>query len=319
MTGAIILAAGQGRRMKSDLPKVMHPVLGRPMILRVLESAGKAGFCEMVVVVGHGRENLTPLLDAECIPWVVQEQQLGTAHAVQCGLAAISSLEIAVLLGDVPLLEHATITELINSRRRECAAIAVLTTRPPDAAGYGRVIRTGGCSISEIVEERDATPDQLETDEINTGLMAFDGETIRTLLDHVSNDNSQGEYYLTDCIGAAVSMGLPAIAIEAADWREVAGINDPAQLDLATGRLRELVVRSHMENGVSIPDPGSVWIEETVSIGSNSLIGKGCRLTGHSVIGRRSRLGEGCIVNDAIVSEGTVLEAFTIIGGSERR
>ncbi len=317
MTGAIILAAGQGRRMNSDLPKVMHPVLGRPMILRVLESAGKAGLNDIVVVVGHGRESLTPLLDAECVPWVVQERQLGTGHAVQCGLGVIETPEIAVLLGDVPLLEPSTITDLFECRRREGAAVAVLTTRPPDATGYGRVIRVDGCSISKIVEERDATPDQLEIDEINTGLMVFDGGTVGILLDRVGNDNSQGEYYLTDCVSAAVSMGLLAIAVEAEDWREVAGINDLSQLDLATGRLRELVVTSHLENGVSIPDPGSVWIEESVSIGIGAVIGKGCRLSGNAVIGSRARLGEGCIVEDAVIPEDTVLEAFTIRGRRE--
>ena len=316
MTAAVVLAAGQGKRMHSDLPKVMHPVLGRPMILRVLESARRAGLDDVVVVAGHGRELLIPLLEEAGFRWVVQEPQLGTAHAVQCALDAVDSEELAVLLGDVPLLEPDTIRDLVESRRREEASIAVLTTRPPDVSGYGRVLRTEGSRIGLIVEERDATPAQLRTREINTGLMVFDGTLVRDLIGGVGNDNSQGEYYLTDCIAAAVSMGLTAVAVEAPDWSEVAGINDPEQLSLATRRLLESVVAGHIRRGVRIPDPGTVWIEETVTIGPGTVVAGGCRLTGTTSVGSGCSLGEGCLLSDADVPAGTVLEAGSVVGRS---
>ena len=181
MTLCVILAAGQGKRMRSPLPKVVHPVLGVPMVIRVVHQAIKAGFDEPVVVVGHGRDGVIPLLENEDIPWAVQEEQLGTAHAVSCGLKDLITDDVTVLLGDVPLLRSRTITELVEARRKADASVAVLTAFPPDPSGYGRIVRKGNI-LSEIVEERDTTPEQQEIGEINTGIMSFDGSILPLLL-----------------------------------------------------------------------------------------------------------------------------------------
>jgi len=313
VTVAVVLAAGQGTRMKSLLPKVMHPVLGRPMLTRVIESARSAGLDDIVIVVGYGRNTMIPYLEDSGVPWQIQEEQLGTAHAVRCGLKDRNPSEVIVLLGDVPLLQPYTIRNLMDGRRRENAAVAVLTTCPPDVSGYGRIIRSGGCDITGIVEERDASPRQLEITEINTGLMVFDGEHVQSLIDSVESSNSQSEYYLTDTIGIAVDQGLRAIAVRASDWREVAGINTLDQLLDATSRLRELTVAAHLTNGVTIPVPESVWIEETVKIGEHVFVGRDCRLTGNTVIGRNCRLEEGCIVINSSVPDGTILDACSVV------
>ncbi len=318
MTLCVILAAGQGKRMKSPLPKVVHPVLGVPMLIRVVHQAMKAGFEKPVVVVGHGRESVIPLLENEDIPWAVQEKQLGTAHAVSCGLKDIIADDVTVLLGDVPLLRSHTITELAESRRKADAGIAVLTTFPPDSTGYGRIVRKGSI-LSLIVEERDATTEQLSIGEINTGIMSFDGSILPLLLESITTDNDQREYYLTDAISIAGKKGIPSIAVVADDWKEVAGINDRIQLAEATGNLRKRVVNKHLIQGVIIPDPDNVWIEESVTIGDNVSIGRSCRLSGMTLIGDGCVLGDGCVIVDTVLPAGTVLEPFTVKGWSGNR
>lgn len=313
MTLCVILAAGQGKRMKSPLPKVVHPVLGVPMVIRVARQAMKAGFDKPVVVVGHGRESVIPLLENEGIEWAVQEEQLGTAHAVSCGVNNRIADDVTVLLGDVPLLRSHTITELSENRRKADVGIAVLTTFPPDSSGYGRIVRKGG-ALSEIVEERDATPEQLLIGEINTGLMSFDGSILPVLLESITADNDQREYYLTDAISIAGEMGIHGIAVVADDWKEVAGINDRIQLAEATGNLRQRLVNEHLRQGVIIPDPDNVWIEESVTIGDDVSIGRFCRLSGKTLIGDGCVLGDGCVIVDTALPAGTVLEPFTVKG-----
>lgn len=314
MTTAIVLAAGRGRRMYSDLPKVAHPVLGRPMLIRVLETASACGFDEIVTVVGHGREHLIPMLDAAGFPWVVQDAQLGTAHAVSCAVAGRTSDEYCVLLGDVPLLQAGTVDDLMSSRREVRAAIAVLTARAPDPSGYGRVIRTKGNEIDRIVEERDATPGQRALDEVNTGLMAFEGPVLERLLPGIRPDNSQSEYYLTDCIPAARALGLICAAVAAPSWTEVAGVNDQYQLADASRALCGRVVRGLMERGVRFPDPGCVWIEDRVTVGAGVTIGRNVRLSGSCVIGEGSVIGDNSVLVDAVVPPSTVVPPCTATG-----
>jgi bifunctional UDP-N-acetylglucosamine pyrophosphorylase/glucosamine-1-phosphate N-acetyltransferase len=300
--------------MYSDLPKVAHPVLGRPMLLRVLETASACGFDEIITVVGHGREHLIPMLDASGFTWVVQEAQLGTAHAVSCAVAGRISDEYCILLGDVPLLQAGTVGDLVSSRREGHAAVAVLTARAPDPTGYGRVIRSDGDEIDRIVEERDATPGQRALDEVNTGLMAFDGPVLERLLPGIRPDNSQAEYYLTDCIPAARALGLVCTAVAAPSWTEVAGVNDQYQLAEASMALCARVVRMLMERGVKFPDPGSVWIEDRVTVGRGVTIGRNVRLSGICVIGEESVIGDNSVLVDAVVPPSTVVAPCTVKG-----
>lgn len=313
MKVCIILAAGMGKRMSSMLPKVVHPVLGVPMVLRVVRQAIAAGYEEPVAVVGHGRESVLNALDGSGALWAVQEQQLGTAHAVMCGLRERRGEAVTVLLGDVPLLRSGTITLLEESRSEAGAAVAVLTARPPDPSGYGRVIREGDI-LREIVEEKDCTPEQLSTGEINTGLMSFDGEALSEILLEIGTDNRQGEYYLTDAVGIAVERGLSCIAVPAADHREVCGVNNRVQLAEATEVLRRRVLKAHLEEGVDIPDPGTVWIEESVTIGRNVSVGRCVRLSGRTAVGNDCTIGDGSVVVDADVPDGRILPPFSVMG-----
>ena len=318
MTSCIILAAGLGKRMKSPLPKVVHPVLGVPMVLRVVGQAVKAGYKSPVVVVGYGREHVIPLLEKAKVSWAVQQEQLGTAHAVMCGLEDTSAESILILLGDVPLLSSRTIVKLEESRRKAGAAVAVLSTFLTDPSGYGRIVRTGDM-LSAIVEDRDCTPEQLEISEINTGLMSFDGSVLSELLNEINTDNDQGEYYLTDAVSIAVHRGMPCIAVVAEDDREVSGVNDRVQLARATDDLRRQVLDAQLSRGVDIPDPGSVWIEESVKIGTGVSIGRLARLSGKTIVGDNCIVGDGSILVDAIVPAGTVIEPYSVLGAGGSR
>lgn len=312
MTLGIVLAAGKGRRMYSDLPKVAHPVLGRPMILRVLETASSCGFDRLVTVLGHGRSSLEPLLLAGGYEWVVQEPQLGTAHAVGCAVGVCDADEYCVLLGDVPLLRAETVRRLLSGRREAGAAVAVLTGFPPDPSGYGRVVRSAGDRVERIVEDRDAEPGDLALREVNTGLMCFDGRVLRSLLGRIGRVNSQNEFYLTDAVGLAAREGLVCTAVTAEDWSEVAGINDQYQLAGASHALCARVVESMMRKGVLFTDPSSVWVEDTVSVGRGTTVGRMVRLSGGASIGEGCLLGDGCIVSNASVPPGEELPPYTV-------
>ncbi|MFO7627453.1 MAG: NTP transferase domain-containing protein [Candidatus Fermentibacteraceae bacterium] len=311
MVHAVLLAAGKGTRMKSPLPKVLHPVLGKPMILRVVETAARAGCEGVTVVVGFGREIVTPLLDGAGVSWVVQEPQLGTAHALQCAVPRIAeATEVLVLLGDVPLLRIETIRALLDSRRSSGAAMSVLTAVPPDPSGYGRVIRGGDRSVMKIVEHRDATPTELLCTEINTGIMVFDATCIAGLLSGIGNGNAQGEYYLTDAVEVALGGGRRVSAVASPDWLEVRGVNDPLHLAECTRAMKKRVVNELLLSGVSIPDPDSVWIEDSAVIEPGAYIGRCCRVSGDSFLASSARLLDFCVVENASVdceiTEGSV-------------
>jgi len=314
MSTCVILAAGQGKRMRSPLPKVAHSVLGVPMVIRVVREALAAGLSDPVVVVGFGRERVIPLLEEEGVRWAVQEEQLGTAHAVSCGLGLDLEDGVVVLLGDVPLLRSSTIARLEKARMESKAGIAVLSTEPPDPTGYGRMILQGE-ELEAIVENRDATPEQLLIREINTGLMSFEGSLLARLLEGVRPDNDQGEYYLTDTIALARAEGISCVAVHADDWKEVAGINDRIQLSAANLHLRNRVCNSLLAEGVDIPDPSSVWLEDSVRFGRSVSIGRCCRVSGSSSIGDGCVLGDGCIVSDTAVPSGTILSPYTVMVG----
>ena len=312
MSGCVILAAGQGKRMRSNSPKVVHPVLGVPMVTRVLWQALAAGLQNPTVVVGHGREEVIPLVEAEGGDWAVQEEQLGTAHAVSCGLNGAVNGSFTVLLGDVPLLRSETISRLEGARAEAQAAIAVLTTFPPDATGYGRIVRNDR-GLEAIVEHRDCTPEQLKIGEINTGLMSFDGALLPELLEEIDADNDQSEFYLTDAVSIAISKGYKCIGVVAADCQEVSGVNNRVQLAAATEVMRRRVLDRLLMDGVNIPDPGTVWIEDTVTIGQGVTVGRCTRISG------RTRIGDGCVIGDCSILEDAEIPAGTVIAPFTRR
>ncbi len=315
ITAAVILAAGMGKRMKSDLPKVLHPVLARPMVERAGLAAEAAGVTEITVVIGHGREKVIPVLEKNGWGWVVQEEQLGTAHAVSCALPQVENAdEVVILMGDVPLLREETVSNLLLALRESNAALAVLTTTPPDVTGYGRILLDSNGMIDRIVEEKDASSEEKECRIINTGIMAFDGSVLAEVLSRIGNTNAQNEFYLTDAVAIVGEMGRNALPVFTPEWQEVAGVNNPLQLAACTSAMKRRVVESHLLSGVVIPDPDSVWIEDSVIIGKGSVIGRNCRLSGEAVIGNNTVIGDGSIIDGVVIQPGEIIEAFSILG-----
>lgn len=228
---AVILAAGKGTRMKSDLAKVLFPLAGRPLLLHVMDAVRAAGFDRMVVVVGHQAEAVRRAAGTGP-EFVIQEPQLGTGHAVQCALPALGDFQgpVAVLAGDVPLIRSRTLRTLVGHHRETGAMLTVLTAELPDATGYGRILRGPRGEVTAIVEEKDATPAQRGIREINSGIFVFDRAFLDWSLPRLGNENRQGEYYLTDTVGLAVGRGGPVEGVRIDDVREISGINTPQQL-----------------------------------------------------------------------------------------
>ncbi len=322
---ALILAAGAGTRMKSSKPKVTHEIFGKPLVRWVVDAAHAAGIDSVVGVVGHGRELVEPLL-LEDVACVVQEQQLGTAHAVLAAKEALAgrSGSLVVLTGDSPLVRPETIAGLVRTREEADAAVVVLTMESEDPTGYGRIIRDASGDVQEIVEQKDCTPEQAAVTECNSGFYCFDIDTLFAALEEVSTDNAQGEYYLTDVLGIARSQGKRVLGLKAADATECLGVNSRRQLAEATKVLQRRINGMHMDNGVTIMDPDATYIGPDVTIEPDVellpmtfLMGKTHVSTG-SVVGPNSHLtdtvvGPNCQVEETIAIE-TVLDAEVTCG-----
>ncbi|HEY3216298.1 MAG TPA: NTP transferase domain-containing protein [Candidatus Eisenbacteria bacterium] len=241
---ALVLAAGQGKRMRSDLAKVLHPMAGRPLLALVLEVLDELGVGRTLVVVGHQADQVRAALAEAPVEWVLQAEQRGTGHAVQVAGPALAGFAgtLLVVFGDVPLLRASTLHDLLEEHRASGAAVTVLSTRVPDPTGYGRILRAGGSrgQITAIVEDRDATPEQRRIDEINSGIMAFRYPALVEALSGLSAHNAQAEYYLTDTIGLLLQAGQGVGAVCAPDHRELLGINTVEQLAEAELMYREM-------------------------------------------------------------------------------
>lgn len=306
-THVIILAAGEGKRMKSDLPKVAHKVLGRSLLNWVIESTRPLEPASTVVVVGHGAHHVKSLLPDEVVE-AHQEDQLGTGHATQIGLDALGVIEpddtVLILYGDTPLLTSGLLTELTDLAHDETARL--VSARLDDPSGYGRLVRDENGEISGIVEHRDCTPDQLELDEVNAGIYAVRAGRLTETLKRVDNDNAQGEYYLTDIVGFLVADGDRLTAVEATP-EEVMGINSQDQLAAARKELQRRTNQRLMEAGVAIIDPDRTYIDESVEVESGATIYPGTHLEGQTKVGAGSRVGpEVFAVDSTIGSDVTV-------------
>ncbi|MBA3487974.1 MAG: bifunctional UDP-N-acetylglucosamine diphosphorylase/glucosamine-1-phosphate N-acetyltransferase GlmU [Longispora sp.] len=303
----MVLAAGEGKRMHSALPKVMHPLLGRPLLGHVLTAAEPLGAERTVVVVGHGAEQVTDYL-LEIVPQAVtalQKEQLGTGHATWMGLEAIDGVTgtVIVLLGDTPLLRSETIADLVRRHEEAGAAATVLTAELSDPTGLGRIVRDDSGEVTGIVEERDATALQRKIREINSGVMAFDAEALRSTLQRLTRHNDQGEEYLTDTIGLLAAEGLPVGAFAAADFTEILGCNDRAQLADLRCLLRDRLNRDHMRAGVTMIDPSSAWIDVTVSLEPDVTLEPGVILRGDCVVRSGATVGPDTTLVDCTVGK----------------
>lgn len=242
---ALVLAAGQGTRMKSDLAKVLHPMAGRPLLGWVLGVLDQLGVARTFVVIGHQRERVRAAFPHAKVDWVTQAEQRGTGHAVLMAAPALVGFTgtLLVVCGDTPLLRAETLDQLLVAHEKSGAAVTVLSMRLPDPTGYGRIVRAGGDRIESIVEHRDATAEQRAIDEVNSGIYAFDYPELARVLDHLTSHNSQGEYYLTDTVALLREAGKATHVQCANDYRELLGINTPEQLAEAEALHREMAAR----------------------------------------------------------------------------
>ena len=305
---AIILAAGKGTRMKSHLPKVLHPIAGRPMIGHVLDSLAPLGCAPIVVVVGPGMEALSKAVAPNRT--ALQAEQLGTGHAVLAAKAALGQREgdVLVLYGDTPFISTRTFEALLARRRAEDRpAVVVLGMRPDDPTGYGRLLVDGKGRLEAIVEHRDATAEQRRIGLCNSGVMAVDGELIWDLLGEVGNDNAKGEYYLTDIVAIARRRGFVSAAVEA-PAEELLGINSRAELAAAEALLQGKLRASAMEGGATLIDPASVWFSFDTRLGCDVVIGP------HVVFGPGVEVADGVIIRSFCDLEGARIETGAVIG-----
>lgn len=311
---AVILAAGKGTRMKSALPKVLHPIGGRPMLHYPLQAAQQAGFERLAVVVGHHAEKVQQCFAEKNVTWIEQTEQLGTGHALLCAAESMAGFSGTLLLlcGDVPLLQADTLEQLLKYHRHEKAAVTVLTAEMGNPTGYGRVIRRDE-QVLQIVEEKDATEEQRRVTEINTGTYLFDAEFVFAALKNLKTDNVQGEYYLTDVVAAAVAAGKKTRAISVPDATEVMGINDRCQLAEAEAVMRWRVNSELMQSGVSMIDPTTVYVDTGVEIGADTVLHPNVQLRGTTTIGSNCIVESGVVVVDSSVADGVHLKAGSAI------
>jgi len=318
---AIVLAAGMGKRMRSVLPKVAHPVLGQPILWHVASAAKAAGISEIVFVLGHGRNEVKRTVERFGGKVAVQERQLGTGDAARAGLAVVSSKakEVVVLCGDAPLLRPKTLRALIAARRKAKAAASVLTGILPDPAGYGRVVRTPDGAVARILEERDADASIRRIREVNSGTYAFDRAFLARNLPRLTDVNTQREFYLTDLVVQALQEGKVVVPVVAGDPDEVRGINSRRELAEATGILLRAKIDALLASGVTFVDPGRAYVETEVSVGADSTIEPGVALLGATRIGRGVRVQAGCVVENSKVEDGAHLRPYSVLNGARVR
>ncbi|MBF0161530.1 MAG: bifunctional UDP-N-acetylglucosamine diphosphorylase/glucosamine-1-phosphate N-acetyltransferase GlmU, partial [Magnetococcales bacterium] len=320
----LILAAGQGTRMRSALPKVLHPLAGRPLLGHVLRTARHLQPARLAVVIGHQAERIQAAFPDPDITWVRQEEQLGTAHAVRCALPALADLtgELLILSGDTPLVESTLLEALLREHRRRGVGVTLLSTRQENPTGYGRVIRDEDGELLRVVEEKDASAEERAICEINSGIYCVDLGRLAGWLAEIADHNAQREYYLPDLIAIAKRDGEVGI-LHHPEAAALAGVNDRRQLAALEVVLRDRLVAHWQSQGVTFTDPSSCWLAADVIIGQDSVIAPQVILGEGTLIGpdchigpfceiRQSHLGAGCQVKGFCHLEGAVLE-----GGSE--
>lgn len=326
----VVLAAGEGTRMKSTTPKVLHAICGRSLVGHVVAASRELDPEHLVVIVGHAREQVSAHL-AEIDPEVrtaVQYEQNGTGHAVRMGLEELSNSGIAldgtvvVVCGDTPLLTGETLKRLADTHAADGNAVTVLSAEVPDSTGYGRIVRDGATgAVTAIVEHKDATDEQRAIREINSGVFAFDAQLLTDALGKVRTDNSQGEEYLTDVLGILREAGHRVGAAVAGDHREILGINNRVQLAEARKLLNERLLHDAMMSGVTVVDPASTWVDVTVTFEPDSLVQPGTQLLGATHLASGAEVGPNTRLTDTTVGEGarvdnTVAESAVIGEGA---
>lgn len=301
---AIVLAAGQGKRMKSKLYKVLHPVCGKPMVGHVLDAVESVDCERTVVIVGHGAEAVQQFLGNRA-EYALQAEQLGTGHAVKQAKALLDGEEgtTLVICGDTPLVTPETLAQLMELHNRAQASATILTAELNDPTGYGRVIRAEDGSVLKIVEQKDCTTEEQLVKEINTGTYCFDNVKLFAALEQIRNDNAQQEYYLTDVIGIMKAQGDIVQAYCTPDNSEAIGVNDRLVLSEAERFMSERINKRHMLNGVTIIDPANTYIESGVVIGADTIIEPGTSLRGNTTVGGECVIGPNSEIVDSTIGD----------------
>ncbi|QRZ93022.1 bifunctional UDP-N-acetylglucosamine diphosphorylase/glucosamine-1-phosphate N-acetyltransferase GlmU [Bacillus subtilis] len=310
---AVVLAAGQGTRMKSKLYKVLHPVCGKPMVEHVVDEALKLSLSKLVTIVGHGAEEVKKQLGDKS-EYALQAEQLGTAHAVkqaQPFLADEKGVTI-VICGDTPLLTAETMEEMLKEHTQREAKATILTAVAEDPTGYGRIIRSQNGAVQKIVEHKDASEEERLVTEINTGTYCFDNEALFRAIDQVSNDNAQGEYYLPDVIEILKNEGETVAAYQTGNFQETLGVNDRVALSQAEQFMKERINKRHMQNGVTLIDPMNTYISPNAVIGSDTVIYPGTVIKGEVQIGEDTIIGPHTEIMNSSIGSRTVIKQSVV-------
>lgn len=313
--GVIILAAGEGRRMKSRLPKVVHLLGGKPLVCYVLGTARTLKPRRIAVVVGHGAEEVQRFCGEGDVTWVLQEHQLGTGHAVGCAKETFQDFtgDLLILSGDVPLISPERLAELLRRHRGRQAAVTFLTAFLEQPTGYGRVLRNARDDVTGVLEECDASGPEKNITEINAGIYAVSPRFLFSALEEIGNQNQQGEYYLPDIVGVAFRRGERVEAVRIAEAREILGVNTREELAIMEKLLQERINRKWMEAGVSLKDPQTTYIEEEVTIGKDTVIGPNSHLLGRTTIGERCRIDGSAYVTNARLGNRVQLKFSVVV------
>ncbi len=318
----VVLAAGQGKRMHSTLPKALHALAGRPIVSHVIATARTLAPREIAVVIGHGGDVVRDRIAAPDLRFVVQDPPRGTGDATRIALEALPVDGVTlVTIGDIPLVRHEALAALVKIA--EAGQLAVLTARVPDPAGLGRVVRDAAGRVRAIVEDRDVTPLQRGIDEINAGVIAAPTALLKRWVAALKPDNAQSEYYLTDIVATATGDGIPVIAHVVADADDVRGINDRAQLAAVERIVQQRMAAALMTSGVWLADPGRLDVRGTLTCGRDVRIDVGCVFEGDVVLGDDVAVGPYCVLRDVAIGAGSAVAAFShldhaAIGGNCR-
>lgn len=311
---AVILAAGKGKRMKSDLPKVLHKVCGKEMINQVVDTLRKCDIKDVNIVIGNGAEEVRKATEDRQVTYSKQEEQLGTGHALMCAESFLQDKDgvVAVFTGDAPLITEDTVKSFLEFHKRGDYKATILTAIVDDAAGYGRIIRNINGEVEKIVEHKDCTEEELKVREINSGMYCFDIKELLENLGELNNNNSQGEYYLTDIIELLRNKDCKIGAISV-DENEIKGVNSKVQLSEADEILRLRINKAHMENGVTIIDPKSTYIDVDVEIEKDTIIYPGNVIQGKTVIKEGCTLYPNSRIKDSIIGEEVTIQSSVIL------
>jgi len=316
---AVVLAAGRSTRMKTELPKVMHEVCGRPMLAHVLNACFDAGIDKACVVVGYGKERVIQAFKHDArLTWVEQTEQKGTGHAVQMCIPHLRGFvgDVVIIAGDMPLVRRATIEKLLTEHRRNQAALTLATAVLDDPASYGRIVRDAAGRLRGIVEDRDCTPEQKKIHEVNPSYYCFDSARLQNVLGRITNSNAKGEYYITDCVSLLIEAGERADAVTAVPAEDAAGVNSRRDLAQINDLMRRRILNELMDSGVTVLDPATTWVLAGAEIGTDTVIepftviepdvsiGTECRVGAFSIVRTGSRVPAGTRLVGAGASEG---------------